>query len=174
MPWAEHAVTISLFSYLFQKYNGNLLQVLFQSNISSIWSPKKSWKSAQAGGDVTEDAGLGYYCSSKQQNRGTTCAEEQSLQWQPEAPSERCWFTSSFCWQLNSSLEAGSWLFCLFRVGNLYLNDDGDADCRVCHTRAKRQVQDKNLIIKSFSITSYIHIVIHKWLPVPRPPGFCW
>lgn len=120
-PWAQHAVTISLFSYLFYKYNGNLLQVLFQSNISNIWSPKKSWKAAQAGGDVTEDAGLGYYCSSKQQNPGTTCAAEQSLQWQLEAPSERCWFTFSFCWQPNSSLEAGSWLFCLFRVGNLFI-----------------------------------------------------
>lgn len=31
-----------------------------------------------------------------------------------------------------------------------------------CYTRARQEVQDKVLIIKSLSISSYIHIVIHK------------
>lgn len=31
-----------------------------------------------------------------------------------------------------------------------------------CHTQARQEVQDKVLIIKSLSISSYIHIVIHK------------
>lgn len=58
-------------------------------------------------------------------------------------------------------MQLGRVSFAFFKAGNLHLSDDA-ADCRRCHTQVKEEVQDKILIIKSSSITSYIHIVIHK------------
>lgn len=66
------------------------------------------------------------------------------------------------------SPSVGSWTlpwsfscFCAFSELSLHLNN-GINMGGTCHIWARQEVQDKVLIIKSLSISSYIHIVIHK------------